>query len=444
MDFMNRSVKYNQENVNSKPDRPDPGLEDDLNETEAGRMAGKITFYSFIILIPSLLMPLLDDRLILGLFAPIILLYSIYAGDKIKIKISNVNIHTSIFNSSLLSLIFILTVPAGIPKYVIGASMFLLLGHEFRKNAPINILIFTFLGFIYFIYYFSLSNEVIQSEFLLFLSLIGGITASLVESIEVESDKRVTLLLSTATVFLIFSIYGFKAPVNHLLFAFTVSFFLSLGAMKAGVADESGLMSATLIGTLIILFTDIRFFIVLVSFYILGSAATKYKYSIKKEMGIEEPVGGARGYANVFANSLPALFFAMNYGVYRADIFLVSFVASIATALGDTMASEIGKAARRVYLITNFKPVKAGESGGVSLQGEIAAATGSALVVITAYLLSVIPPNLAIIAFISGFVAVHVDSVLGATLEKMGYLTNSGVNFIATLSTIVFCYFLLL
>jgi uncharacterized protein (TIGR00297 family) len=107
------------------------------------------------------------------------------------------------------------------------------------------------------------------------------------------------------------------------------------------------------------------------------------------------------------------------------------------------MASEIGKTAGKVYLITNFERVEPGVSGGVSLKGEVAAAIGSSIAVFTALMLQMIGLRAGAIALLAGFIAIHVDSLLGATLEKK-YLTNSGVNFLATLSSGVFCYLLIL
>ncbi len=400
--------------------------------------------FVLIAILPSLLIPFTENWIVLGIFAPILLLYTVYEGEKIKIGVSRLNSSSSYFNSYILSVVLILSTFIGVPNYIAGVAIFMLIGHEIRKNSIFDIGIFTFTAFVYLNFFFMVKNTPINEEFLFFLSLMGGITAALVESIEVESDKRTTLLLATSTVLLIFNIYGIYASFDQLVYAFIFSFILGLVATKTGVADESGLMSATLIGTLIIVFTDIRFFLILASFYIIGSFATRFRYSLKLDLGIEEPAGGARGYANVFSNSLPALFFALNYHVTGLDIFLVAFVASIATALGDTMASEIGKTSGNVYLITNFKPVSPGESGGVSILGELSALAGSIIVVIIAFILSVLPITYVPIAIIAGFIGVHVDSFLGATLERMGYLTNSGVNFLATLSTIVVCYFLLL
>jgi len=392
-----------------------------------------------VFVLPALLAPILPERIVIGLLLILLLVFSAIYGDRIKLKITNVNDETSIFNAILLSTIMFSSTLVGIPKSVVSAAMFVLAAHELRRDAVLNIAIYTAFGFAYFLYYTTVTSEPINLDYLFFLSLIGALTAALVESVEVDSDKRVTLLLAVATVYLIFNIYTPHTSMLDLAIAFAVSFILSLAAMKSGVADESGLMSATLIGTLIIVFTDIRFFVVLLSFYLIGSVATKYKYSLKLTRGVAEPAGGARGYANVFGNSFASLFFAFCYAVYQNEIFLIAFVASVATALGDTMASEIGKTAERVYLITNFKLVKPGVSGGVSLKGETAATLGSLATILIALLLQVVDVNGAAIAFVTSIIGIHIDSLLGATLEEKGWLTNSGVNFFATLSSGVIC-----
>jgi uncharacterized protein (TIGR00297 family) len=336
------------------------------------------------------------------------------------------------------------TVFFGVSESIVMAALFIVTAHELRGKTLPNIAIFTVFGFVYFFYYTYLTSAQVNFDNLFFLSLMGGITAALIESIDVRSDKRATMVLAVATVYLIFDIYSFNARSYDLAIAFAIAFGLSLAAMRSGIADESGLMSATLVGTLVIVFNDIRFFLVLITFYLAGSVSTRYRYSIKLERGVAEPAGGARGYSNVFGNSLAPLFFAMSYGVYNNDVFLISFVASVAAALGDTMASEIGKTSGNVYLITSLSRVTPGISGGISVKGEVAALAGAFIVVLISFGLNVIDLNYGIIALVSGFMAVHVDSILGATVEKKGYLTNSGVNFLGTLSSGLFCYLFLI
>lgn len=395
-----------------------------------------------LLLIPALAGPFLPEKIVLSILLIILLVYS--ASRKLSLAINDVNFETSIFNTLLFASVLYFSTFFVDTESIVLAALFIVAAHEFRGVSLQNIGIFTGFGLAYFFYYHQVTATPIDYNMLFFLSLIGGLTAALVESIDVSSDKRATMVLAVATVYLIFDIYKFNVDSFDLAIAFLIAFLLSLAAMKSGIADESGLMSATLVGTLVIVFTRIEFFLLLVTFYLVGSVSTKYKYSLKMEQGVAEPAGGARGYANVFGNSLAPLFFAMTYGVYGHEVFLLGFVASVGAALGDTMASEIGKASEKVYLITNLSRVRSGISGGVSVRGELAALLGAAIIAIASFPLSILVSwQYILVALVAGFIAIHVDSVLGATMEKKGYLTNSGVNFVSTLSSGLFCYILM-
>lgn len=395
-----------------------------------------------LLLIPALAGPILPEKIVLSILLIILLVFA--ASRKVSLAINDVDFETSIFNTLLFASVVYFSTFFGVPESIVLAALFIVAAYEFKGVSLQNIGVFTVFGLAYFLYYHQVTSTPIDYNMLFFLSLIGGLTAALVESIDVSSDKRATMLLAVATVYLIFDIYKFNVDSYDLAIAFLIAFLLSMAAMKSGIADESGLMSATLVGTLVIVFTRIEFFLLLVTFYLVGSVSTKYKYAYKREQGVAEPAGGARGYANVFGNSLAPLFFAMTYGVYGHEVFLLGFVASVAAALGDTMASEIGKASGKVYLITNLSRVRPGISGGVSVRGELAALLGVIIIAIAAYPLNILSTwQYILVALVAGFIAIHVDSVLGATVEEKGYLTNSGVNFLATLSTGFFCYILL-
>lgn len=360
------------------------------------------------------------------------------------IRIRNPSDEESYFNTYLLSTFLSFLACFALQKDIIYASIFLIFIHELRKNAIWNIVAYMSASLFYFLSFYLLNGLHFDTTRIFFIALAGGLTASLVESVETNADKRVTLLVALSTVFTIFKIYIPSASMLDLGLAFFVSFFLSFLALYAGVADESGLMSATLIGTTLILFTDFRFFAVLLLFYALGSAFTKYRYEIKMARGVAEQAGGARGYANVFGNSLAPLFFAVQYGVTQQPFFAAAFVASVATALADTTASEVGKAEDNVYLITNFQKVKPGVSGGISFKGEMSALFMSFLTSGFAFLMGITGFYPALVAALSAFIGVHIDSFLGATAEERGYLTNSGVNFLATLFAGITCSLLLL
>ncbi len=344
-------------------------------------------------------------------------------------------------NELLLSSLLLTLTYLGLSTPLMLASLFTTLGHRFRRGTIFNLFMFSAISYAYIHAYLYLHGVSWSEGYIALLSITAGITAALVECVR---PSEFLLILSASTVLTVMHIYSIRVPLYQIAMAFVISFLLSVFATRSGVADDSGLLSATLIGTLIIAFSDIRYFITLLLFYSIGSAVTKYKYSVKLKRGIAEQAGGARGYENVFSNSLPGLFFVMNHGVTGCEAFSAAFVASIATALGDTMASEVGKTAEKVYLITNFKRVEPGVSGGVSLIGEVAALIGCAIVSASAAAMGIINVWEALLAFLAGLIGVHVDSILGATLEERGYITNAGVNFLATLSSGILCYLLLL
>jgi uncharacterized protein (TIGR00297 family) len=110
-------------------------------------------------------------------------------------------------------------------------------------------------------------------------------------------------------------------------------------------------------------------------------------------------------------------------------------VASLATKLADTTASEVGKAyGQRTFLITTLQAVPRGTEGAVSLEGTIAGIIGSFAIAIVAYLVQMISLPGILICAIAAFIATNLESVIGATLQtKFDWLTNELVNVLNTL-----------
>ncbi len=101
----------------------------------------------------------------------------------------------------------------------------------------------------------------------------------------------------------------------------------------------------------------------------------------------------------------------------------------MAEAAADTVSSEIGQAVGDVpRLVTNWRPVPAGTDGAITLAGT-AAGVGAAIAV---SLTGVVPLGLAPICAAAGILGMFADSVLGATLERRGFLGNNAVNFAST------------
>lgn len=270
-----------------------------------------------------------------------------------------------------------------------------------------------------------------------FVAVIGAVTGSLFESIPSEIDKNISVSLGAGMTMWIFEEFRYWVPPEKMVLALIFSFFLGILAYRAKIADVSALLSAALLGVLIIVFSGFSWFLLLLTFFILGGGFTKYKYAYKESIGIAQAKDGIRSYENVFSNSTAALALAVAYGIFPEHSLpiIYAYMGTVATATGDTLASEIGTTARgRPRMITTLKLSEPGVDGAVSLLGELAAILGSAVIGILAYLLG-ISDNLLLAVLITtagGFFGTNMDSFLGATLQKRGLLSNSGVNFVAT------------
>jgi uncharacterized protein (TIGR00297 family) len=280
-------------------------------------------------------------------------------------------------------------------------------------------------------------NLPVSYNLVFFIAVIGAVTGSLFESIPSEIDKNISVSLGAGMTMWIFEKVRYWVPPEKMILALVFSFFLGVLAYRAKIADVSALLSAALLGVLIIVFSGLSWFLLLLTFFILGGGFTRYKYAYKESIGIAQAKDGIRSYENVFSNSTAALALAVAYGVFPEHSLpiIYAYMGTVATATGDTLASEIGTTAKgRPIMITTLKPSEPGIDGAVSLLGELAAIFGSAVIGILGYLLG-ITDNLLLAIIITtagGFIGTNIDSFLGATLQKRGLLSNSGVNFVAT------------
>jgi uncharacterized protein (TIGR00297 family) len=277
----------------------------------------------------------------------------------------------------------------------------------------------------------------VSRNLIFFVAVIGSITAALFESIPSEVDDNLSVPLGAGMAMWTFNAFGFSVPPTQMFIALVFSLVLGYLAYKTKIADLSALFGAALLGVLIIVFSEIFWFILLLTFFILGGAFTKYKYRYKKSIGLAQSDGGVRSYENVFSNSTAALVLAICYGIYPqyAELIIFAYLGTVATATGDTLASEIGTTAHsQPIMITTLKHVQAGVDGAVTVLGEFAAIMGSMVIGILAVIFGMVDNAFMVILVTTagGFFGTNVDSLLGATLQKRGLLSNSGVNFVAT------------
>jgi uncharacterized protein (TIGR00297 family) len=119
-------------------------------------------------------------------------------------------------------------------------------------------------------------------------------------------------------------------------------------------------------------------------------------------------------------------------------------IAALAEAAADTVSSEIGQVlGGRPRMITNLRSVDPGTDGAISLAGTGAGVVAAGVVAGIGTL--ALRASLAFF-FVSSAAAVFgllFDSLLGATLERRGWLNNDAVNFVSTCSAAAFALALL-
>ncbi len=207
-------------------------------------------------------------------------------------------------------------------------------------------------------------------------------------------------------------------------------------ARRAGTVDRSGMVAGFVVGVATYTFAGGRGFLVLLSFFVLGSAATFLGYRRKLRAGTAQGKGGARSARHALANCGTGVYLAFLLAFAATpSIIALAYVCAYATAAFDTVSNEVGQLyGGRPFLITTLRPVAAGTDGAVSFVGTLAGVLAAAAVGWVAEATGLLRPGLMPIAVAAAFVGSTVDSVLGATLEARGLMGNHEVNFSNTLA----------
>lgn len=280
------------------------------------------------------------------------------------------------------------------------------------------------------------------------LVLAGALLATLIYSMLFSRDEP-PVVFSVGFLLWLLAAIDLGADIVAITTAVVVTFTLGILAYAVDAASIEGMIAGILLGLLAIVLGGYNWLAILFAFFAIGGASSKFRYEQKLEHGVAEENGGARGGTNVLANSSVGIGALLLYrlthdGILAGDplLYFFAFAGAIATALSDTLASEIGGSYGRTRLITTFKPVPPGTDGGVTLQGLLAGIIGAGIIALIAHqtfgIIEVFGAGIIVVAGVAGMT---IDSLLGATIEG-SVLGNGSVNFTATLSGAIVAVFL--
>src|SRR6266568_1419101 len=194
-----------------------------------------------------------------------------------------------------------------------------------------------------------------------------ALACALVESIPTTLDDNLTVPLAGAVLFPLFAQADFLILATdpdlgrRVALGLVLNGAIALVAWRARSIDGPGALSAIVIGSAITAGLGVPALALMVTFFVVGTTATRLGYRIKAARGIAQERGGARGWRHAWANGGVPAFLALLAGLTTVplrDLLVLAYSGAVATAAADTCSSEIGKAyGRRTFLITSFRPV---------------------------------------------------------------------------------------
>jgi uncharacterized protein (TIGR00297 family) len=221
----------------------------------------------------------------------------------------------------------------------------------------------------------------------------------------------------------------------RLFLGLLLSGLVSLVGYQRGALALSGVFGAVAIGTCIVGFGGWAWGSLLVAFFVSSSLLSLYRWRDKIALTDKFAKGSRRDLGQTLANGGLGALMAVGYSIVPGPTWLAAFIGAMATVTSDTWATEAGVLSRQTpRLITTWREVARGTSGGVTRDGSLAALAGGLYIGLCAILflkaeqlalgqsipLDRLWPILPM-GGISGLAGALVDSLLGAKAQGMYY-----------------------
>jgi len=222
---------------------------------------------------------------------------------------------------------------------------------------------------------------------------------------------------------------------------FLLALLIASAARRARALSRSGAIAATLLGAAFFGLGGLGWAALLLAFFISSSLLSRLFKRRKQALDEKFSKGAERDAAQVLANGGVAGLFAIAHAFFpNAHWPWIGCAAALAAANADTWATELGVLnPGRPVLITSFRPVERGTSGGISLVGTLAALGGSALVALIgvlfwqsraglrpdwlasdpALLLAIAPVSVGLKSSLLNFVILTVCGLLGSLVDSL-------------------------
>jgi len=271
--------------------------------------------------------------------------------------------------------------------------------------------------------------------------LITMIVAGMVETVKgLIDDNFIVPLTAAVSAWFLTGITELPPLPESWRIGLGLVLFLVVASIGSKKIDVPGGLTGGVIAWLLFLGSGLIGLSLLFVFFVVGSAASHWKKKEKAKLGLAQENEGRRSVRHAISNGgvgglcgLVGWF----YPEYQ-PITQIMLAASLASATADTLSSEMGNVYGRHFVnILTFKADKRGLDGVVSLEGTLFGALGAVITGLV-FGLSQQMPMLILWVALAGILGNLIDSVLGASLQRKGYMSNDTVNFANTLFGAIF------
>ncbi|HMA17537.1 MAG TPA: DUF92 domain-containing protein [Thermoanaerobaculia bacterium] len=254
------------------------------------------------------------------------------------------------------------------------------------------------------------------------LLVVGSAVYAFLESVRAGLDDNLVAALPTALVLVELGRWP-EAPLapfhpggtRQLLTAIVVNLVAGLVTWRSGLVSRSGALAGSIVGFLVLAYGGWSSYALLWTFFLAGTAATKWGYGAKREAGVAQADRGRRGAAHVTANCIvPVALLVLGSPA-------AAFAGALAAALADTLGTEVGSLlGRDPRSPLTFDPVPKGTPGGVSLVGTGAALGGACGMALAAWIFGWLPRAAILAVIAGGLFGALAESILADVRRRSG------------------------
>lgn len=227
---------------------------------------------------------------------------------------------------------------------------------------------------------------------------------------------------------------------------------VSVAAYRKQSLSKSGMAAAAVMGTVYYGAGNLFWFGILLLFFVTSSIFSKFRGDRKRELEQSYAKSSQRDAVQVFANGGLGMLACIGNAIWPNAVWSYLFIGFMAAVTADTWATEWGGLSKRPpRSVLTWKLLPPGTSGGVSWLGSLAGLAGAMMIGGAAWILSlwshgvglldirmlmahITDSSLSVLSLwkwvivggVAGLAGSFIDSVLGASLQKMNRCSVCG------------------